>query len=78
MKYKVYEINSENYYSGNSLIAARNAEEANKMIREFKNDDAENKMNSAGYQLVKESDCIEHLFSDISGFITKDIFFSYY
>lgn len=78
MKYKVYEINSENYYSGNSLIAAMNAEEANEMIRDFKNNDVGNKMNSAGYNFVEESNCIEHLFSDISGFITKDIFFNFY
>lgn len=65
--YKVYEISAECCYDGTSLVAAKNAEEANKFIKSFKESDPHNDCDSFGYCFVDEYDIIPHIFSDMEG-----------
>ena len=71
--YKVYRIYSKMDYMGCSLIAATTAEEANKMIEDFKKSDPRNLRDSYGYDYVDENDVIEDLYSDRIGFILHGI-----
>lgn len=75
-KYKVYKVEPRLYcYSGISLVAAENAEGANKIIDDFKQWDKENYADSWGYSNVDETDCIEGLYSEKEGIIIQDIYY---
>ena len=58
-KLKVYKVYSKSCYSGTSYVYAENAEEANRMIRNFRLEDAKNVSNSFGYSGVSEDDWTE-------------------
>jgi hypothetical protein len=74
-KYKVYKMSTSGPYSGSALIAANDAEEANKYIDDFIARDKDNKLNSYSYHHVDEDDCIECLSSDESGIVENDIWY---
>jgi hypothetical protein len=75
--YKVYRITPYyNCYRGESLVAGIDAEDAQSYIREFRRIDENNAQDSYGYDDVAETDCIEHLFSDIQGIIHYGIYYS--
>lgn len=67
--YQVYVCDSDMYYHGMSLIAAENAEEANKIIEEYKQYDKDNKFDSRGYCEVTEADVVECVTSDMKGIV---------
>lgn len=73
--YKVYEIQSKKHYIGTSLVAANNAEEANKIIDEFKKRDKDNKDNSYGYEYVTEDYVIHDIFASNKGIIYYGIIY---
>lgn len=74
IKYNVYEIWPEIHcYHGRALVAAENADEANKIIEEFKKSDRDNLMDSRGYSTVDEDDRVQDLFSCRKGIITYGI-----
>lgn len=69
-KYKIYEIYPHQNYIGYSLVAANNANEAKKIIKNFQKFDENNIYDSLGYDtLIEESDVIKHLLSDKKGII---------
>lgn len=70
---KIYIIPSESGYIGESLVAASNAEEANKMITDFKKSDPYNRYDSFGYGYVTEDDTIEDAEIPHSGFLHHGI-----
>lgn len=74
--YNVYKIHSDSCYSGFSLVAAENSEEANQFIRDFKKYDTHNNSNSWGYSEVEESDKIENIFSAVKGIVLYGITYS--
>lgn len=78
MKYNVYKIPAERHYVGSSLVAAVSADEANKFIKEFKEDDENNRNDSYGYGYVKEKDVLEDVYSERCGFIDHGIAYTCY
>lgn len=69
-KYNVYRIDNEVCYTGYSLVAAENAEEATKYVKEFKERDKDNALNSRGYyDKITEEDVIEYLSSGKPGIV---------
>lgn len=77
-KYNVYKIESNMYYAGISLVAARNLEEANKYIQEFKDNDKDNDQDSYGYSSVHDDDLMYELYSYVSGIIYCGIYYRGY
>ncbi len=68
--YKVYDMMVTGPYSGTVLIAASSAEEANKLIRNFKASDPDNKHNSYAYEAdLTENDVVEGLFAEDTGWV---------
>lgn len=72
-KYNVYEISSTGCYYGISLVAAKNVDEANDFIEEFKKEDASNMLDSKGYSYVDETDILEDVYSERKGIIMRRI-----
>ena len=75
-KYKVYKVDGECCYSGYSLVAAKNPEEAIKYIKSFKENDSLNEGNSFGYcEYITEEDQIEGIWSEEPGIIHYGIIY---
>lgn len=72
--YRVYADRRE--YVGEALIAAETLDEAQSFLRDFKNQDKDNKNDSWGYPNVTEKDLDPHLFSDEKGLIYPGIYYS--
>lgn len=72
-QYKVYKISPFGSYSGNSLVAAESAKEANEFIKSFKRVDKENNNNSFGYSFVDEDDVLDYVRSSVIGIIDYGI-----
>lgn len=70
---KIYVIPHESCYIGESLIAAPSAEEANKMISDWKKSDLYNQYDSFGYGYVDENDVIEGAEIPHTGFLHHGI-----
>lgn len=71
-QYKVYRVcPSDCAYAGYSLVAAKSAEEANKIIQDVRDSDAYNTCDSYAYSDVSEDDVIEELISTRSGIILQ-------
>ena len=67
---KVYDMMVTGPYTGTVLIAASSAEEANRMIKSFKDSDPNNKYNSYAYEPdLTENDVVEGLFAEESGWV---------
>lgn len=76
MKYKVYRITPRlECYRGESLVGADSAEEANRIIREFKRGDTKNYLDSGGYSEVSEFDCIEGIWAEEEGIVHMGIYY---
>lgn len=73
--YNVYKIESDYYYRGSAIVAAKTVEEANEYIRKFISEDNLNKLDSWGYTFVDKNDMIEHVYSDISGMLDLGIYY---
>lgn len=71
--YKVYKIEANSSYIGISLVAARTADEANKYINDFRENDKENRCDSWGYSSVDEDDVLENIFSSENGILDYGI-----
>lgn len=76
MKYKVFIIDSEAYYSGKSIVAAESAEEANKFIDEFISNDPHNNSDSWGYSHVDEGDVLSDIYSEAKGIVYYGIHYT--
>lgn len=74
-KNKIYMISSRAHYSGTAFVYAKNAEDANKQIDEFKAIDSSNKSDSWGYSHVDESDFTGEL-TDEPNQVTVGIYYS--
>jgi hypothetical protein len=73
-KFKVYKVDADGPYSGYSLVAAENSEQATQYIKDFKNYDSNNECDSWGYcDIIIEEDQIEGLFSEKPGIINYGI-----
>lgn len=72
-KYNVYKIDSTLCYYGISLVAAKDADEANDFIQEFKREDFSNTLDSKGYSYVDETDVLEDVYSERKGIIMYGI-----
>lgn len=72
--YNVYRIDHAFRYRGFSFVAAETAEEANKLIDEFKKDPI-NLYVADGYLHVQESNKIGFLFSDEKGIVLEKIYY---
>lgn len=74
--YKVYRVYPRDCaYAGYSLVAAKNVEEANKVIQDFRDSDKENDCDSYAYSDVSESDLEEDLFSTREGIILQGFYY---
>ena len=74
--YKVYKIEpNQGCYSGVSLVAAKNADEANIYIKNFKDRDKNNYADSYGYSYVNETDVIEGLYSVLPDLVWLGIYY---
>lgn len=73
--YKVYKVNSKTYYKGLSLVAANNADDANRIIKRFQEEDPSNKYDSWGYEIVTELDVIDDVFSERYGIVLAGIYY---
>lgn len=74
-KYNVYEIPSRYYYGGISLVAAENAEEANAIIKDFKNNDINNLDDSKGYEYISEAYKLDDIYAEKKGILYKGIYY---
>lgn len=73
--FKIYKVYAKTHYNGFALIAANSSEDANSYIKEFKTSDINNKLDSKGYEFVKESDVIVGIWSEKAGFILQEIYY---
>ena len=73
--YKVYCVDAKSGYLGYSLVAADNAEKANKVIDSFKKFDEYNCLDSWGYSHVDESDVIDGLWAEHEGITYQGIIY---
>ena len=67
--YKVYIVDSKAHYHGMSLVAANNAQEAQRIIDRFRESDKNNECDSWGYENVGESDIVDGVWSEYDGII---------
>ena len=78
-KYNVYEIKPGGEYAscyrGSSLIAAENAEEANKIILKEIQEDEHNERDTWGYSTVQEYDIIENVYATVKGIVHYGIYY---
>lgn len=75
-KYKVYKVDGECCYSGYSLVAAENSEDATKYIKSYKENDSHNEGNSFGYcDIITEEDQIEGIWAEEPGIIHYGIMY---
>ena len=74
--FNVYKINSACCYRGYSLVSAECVEEANVIIKEFKEKDKDNICDSYGYEYVNESNIMEFISSNVKGIIEYGIYYS--
>lgn len=72
MKYNVYKIEPDYNYSGFSLVAAENVEEANKIIQKFKSEDEGNTYDSYGYSFIEKYDIIYGIFPKEKELFTRE------
>ena len=76
MQFSVYKISpSKGCYTGNALVAANNAIEANKFIDSFKEHDEHNECDSWGYGYVTEDEKIDNVFSTVDGILDYGIWY---
>jgi hypothetical protein len=76
MKYKVYYIVPRlECYRGQSLVGASSAEEANRIIEEFKRSDPHNYLDSGGYSKVSELHCLDGIWAEGEGIIHMGIYY---
>lgn len=74
MKCKVYHITpAQECYRGESLVGASSAEEANRIIKEFKRGDPHNYLDSGGYSKVSECNCLDGIWAEGEGIIYMGI-----
>lgn len=71
--YKVYHVSSRMYYRRDALVAAENVDEANQIIKGFKDGDITNWYDSGGWDFVDESDIVEDLFASRKGIVFNEI-----
>lgn len=78
-KYNVYKIDTggryAGCYSGISLVAAENADEANKIISKEIKEDVNNANDMWGYGMVDEYDIVENVYSDVKGIVLYGIYY---
>lgn len=78
-RYNVYEITPGGKYAscyrGSSLIAAENAEEANKIILKEMQEDEHNERDTWGYRTVQEYDIIENVYATVKGIVHYGIYY---
>ena len=78
-KYNVYQIGTggryASCYNGMSLVAAENAEEANKIISKEIKEDVHNAHDMWGYGMVDEYDIVENVYSDVKGIVLYGIYY---
>lgn len=78
-KYNVYKIETGGKYAscyrGFSLVAAENADEANKIIAEEIKKDVHNDCDMWGYGTVNEHDIVENVYSDVKGIVLYGIYY---
>ena len=76
-KYNVYRIETggiyASCYTGMSLVAAENVDEANKIITKEIKEDVRNDLNMWGYGMVNEFSVIENVYSDVKGIVLYGI-----
>lgn len=77
--YNVYQIAPGGKYArcyrGMSLVAAKNVEEANKIISEEIKEDTHNDKNMWGYGEVNECDIVENVYSNVKGIVLYGIYY---
>ena len=74
--YKVYRVYPRGRaYTGFSIVAAESAEDANKIIQDFRDSDKHNYRDSYAYSDVYESDLIEELSSNCKGIIHEGFYY---
>lgn len=78
-RYNVYEIKPGGKYAscyrGSSLIAAENAEDANKIILKEIQEDEHNERDTWGYSTVQEYDIIENVYATVKGIVHYGIYY---
>lgn len=78
-KYNVYKIDTggryASCYSGMSLVAAENADEANKIISKEIKEDVNNANDMWGYGMVDEYDIVENVYSNVKGIVLYGIYY---
>lgn len=75
--YKVYRVYPRDCaYAGYSLVAAKSAEEANKVIQDFRDSDKHNDCDSYAYSDVSDVDLEEDLFSIREGIILQGFYYT--
>lgn len=73
-RYNLYLVDpSMGCYYGTAIISAKDAEDANQIINDFKNRDKDNSMNSRGYSNVSEGNIIEDAFGTERGILVYGI-----
>ena len=76
-QYKVYRVYPcDCAYVGHSLVAAKSAEDANRIIQDFKDSDKGNDRDSYAYGDVSESNLIEDLISTREGIILEGFYYT--
>lgn len=76
-QYKVYQVYPcDCAYVGYSLVAAKSAEDANRIIQDFKDSDKSNDRDSYAYGNVSESNLIEDLISTREGIILEGFYYT--
>ena len=76
-QYKVYPVYPcDCAYVGHSLVAAKSAEDANRIIQDFKDSDKGNDRDSYAYGDVSESNLIEDLISTREGIILEGFYYT--
>lgn len=74
--YKVYEVQSNGPYSGEALIGAKNIDDANEIIKDWKEIDKDNACDSWGWSYVDEDNLVDGLISVKHGIIVNHIRYS--
>lgn len=76
-KYKVYQVTTRyaRCFRGMSLVAAENANEANKIIDKEMKEDIHNYHDMWGYGTVDKNDIIENVYSEVKGIVLYGIYY---
>lgn len=74
-KYNIHKITPKAHYDGDALIVATSCEQANSYIKDFQENDKDNKNDSLGYNFVQESDVVKGIWGEKPGFVNKSIYY---